>query len=516
MPPKNNNNRPKPIILCILDGWGAGPDAPDNAISKGNTPNFDRFMRECPNSLLETSGQSVGLPEGQMGNSEVGHMAIGSGRVILQDLPRIDRAIKDGSLEKNPELIGFIEKLKKTGGRCHLLGLCSDGGVHAHIDHIIALARMISANGIEVFIHAITDGRDTSPESAMQYLERLESDTQDNDLIKVATVIGRYYAMDRDKRWDRVSLAYDAIISGTGIRKSTWEGAIKDSYKLGKTDEFIVPAVIGQYNGAKDGDGVIMANFRADRAREIMESLIDPKFAGFKRGKIINFKAKLGMVGYSEKLDELMPALFKPEKIENILPEIISSAGMKQLRIAETEKYAHVTFFFSGGREREYPGEERILIPSPKVATYDLQPEMSAPEVAEKLVAAIDSGKFDFIVCNFANADMVGHSGNFAATKKAIEAVDECLGKIAAALDKIGGAMLITADHGNAEQMSDAENHSYHTQHTLNPVLCIIYGLPGKISLKNGSLPDIAPTLLEIMGLPKPKEMTGTSLIDKV
>jgi len=515
MPINKNHTRPKPIVLCILDGWGTGEDAPDNAISQANTPNFDRFLRECPNSLLETSGLSVGLPEGQMGNSEVGHMAIGSGRVILQDLPRIDRAIKDGSLEKNPELIQFTEKLKNTGGSCHLLGLCSDGGVHAHINHIIALARMVAAAGIKVFIHAITDGRDTPPESALSFLEKLESDIQGNDLIKIATVIGRYYAMDRDKRWDRVELAYNAIVSGQGQHKPTWETAIKDSYKTGKTDEFIAPAIIGQYVGAKDGDGVIMANFRADRAREIMEALTDPKFTGFQRTKTINFKARLGMVGYSEKLDKLMPALFRPEKIENILPEIISAAVLKQLRIAETEKYAHVTFFFSGGREQEFPGEERILIPSPKVATYDLQPEMSAPEVSEKLVAAIDSGKFDFIVCNFANADMVGHSGNFAATKKAIETIDKALGKIATALDKTGGTMLITADHGNAEQMHDEENHSYHTQHTLNPVPFIIYGLHRKISLKNGSLPDIAPTILEIMGLPKPKEMTGTSLIDQ-
>lgn len=443
-------------------------------------------------------------------------MAIGSGRVMLQDLPRIDRAIKDGTLQKNPELLRFIEKIKAGNGRCHLLGLCSDGGVHAHIDHITALARIIAAGGVNVLLHAFTDGRDTPPQSALAFLEKLEFDSQGNDLIKIATVSGRYYAMDRDKRWDRVMLAYNVIVAGEGVHKATAEAAIKDSYHENRNDEFIIPSVIGQYGGAKDGDGVIIANFRADRAREIMEALTLKDFSASPRKKIINFSARLGMVSYSETLDGVMPCLFTNETPKNILPEVIAEAGLKQLRIAETEKYAHVTFFFSGGREEKFPGEERVLVPSPKVATYDLKPEMSAPELTRELVAAIDSGKFDIIIANFANTDMVGHTGDLAAAKAAVETVDKSLGHIAAALDDCGGAMLITADHGNAEQMYDTENKTSHTQHTLNPVPCIIYGLDRKIRLSGGTLSDIAPTILEIMGLEAPEEMTGKSLINRL
>ncbi len=503
---------PKPVVLCILDGWGHSDDPKDNAILKAKTPNFERFLKESPHSLLGTSGLDVGLPEGQMGNSEVGHMTIGSGRVIMQELPKIDQAVKTGTLAKEKAIEKFIQKLKSTKGACHLLGLVSDGGVHAHINHIIALAKIIAGQGVPVKIHAMTDGRDTAPNSAPDFLRTLEKEIAGNKLIQIATVMGRYYVMDRDKRWERIGLAYDAIISAKGKPAGNAQEAVKNSYNDSKTDEFLIPAVIKGYEGAKDGDGILMANFRADRARQITESLLDKGFKSFAR-KEINFSAGLGMVEYSEKHNDFMDTIFRVEKLEKILPEIIADAGLKQLRIAETEKYAHVTFFFSGGREAEFKGEERILIPSPKVATYDMQPEMSAKEVTAKLLDAITGDKFDFIVVNFANTDMVGHTGIIGAAVKAVEAVDESLGKIAEAVKNKGGIMLITADHGNAELMVDPETGVAHTQHTLNPVPCVLVGLDKKTKLKNGRLSDIAPTLLEIMKLPKPKEMNGNSLI---
>ena len=508
-----NNNRPKPVVLCILDGWGHSDDPASNAIHMARIPNFQRFLKENPYSLLGTSGLDVGLPKGQMGNSEVGHMTIGSGRVVMQELPKIDIAIENNSLAENKTIRTLIDKLKQTKGDCHLLGLLSDGGVHAHIDHIIALAKIISKEGIKVNIHAITDGRDTSPTSAKDYLRKLEREISGNPLIKISTVMGRYYAMDRDKRWERVELAYNAVIEGGGKNYNFALPVVDESYMEKKNDEFIIPVTVGDYKGAKDGDAVLMANFRADRARQILEAMLDNKFSGFKRNKVVRFSYAVGMVEYSENLSKFVSTVFPSEKLTNILPEVISRTGLKQLRIAETEKYAHVTFFFSGGMEKEFDGEKRILIPSPKVATYDMQPEMSAPEVTRRLVESINSGEFDFIVVNYANTDMVGHTGDLKAAISAVEQVDRSLGEIESAVKKKGGVMMITADHGNAEQMVDPETKGPHTSHTLNPVPFILIGANSPVKLKNGKLSDIAPTILTLMHLPKPKEMNGESLI---
>lgn len=506
-----NSVKHRPVVLCILDGWGDRTDSDNNAVALAETPNWDRFVSSCPRAQLEASETFVGLPKGQMGNSEVGHMNLGAGRVVLQDLPRIDQAVESGELVRLSQLQEFISKLKQSGGVAHLTGLLSPGGVHAHQDHMAALANALHEAGVPVKIHAILDGRDTPPQSAKPYMEAFQAAAPH---ATVVTVSGRYFAMDRDKNWDRVSKAYDAMVFARGNRADSALAAIEQSYAAEKFDEFVLPTVIGDYEGMKDGDGILMANFRADRAREILSALLDPAFDGFDRGQAVDFAAALGMVEYSKDHNAFLETLFPAEELENVLGAVVAKKGLKQLRIAETEKYAHVTFFFNGGAEAVFDGEERILVPSPKVATYDLQPEMSAPEVADKLVEAIENETFDLIVVNFANTDMVGHTGVLPAAVKAVETVDTCIGRLAAALDKVGGAMLVTADHGNAEQMRDLQTGQAHTAHTLNPVPLVLVGAGAEVAnLEKGRLADVAPTLLDLMGLEQPAEMTGRSLI---
>lgn len=508
-----SEKRMRPVVLCIFDGFGAREEKDNNAVLLAKTPNLDRY-KTYPHALLDASEEEVGLPKGQMGNSEVGHMNLGAGRVIFQDLPMIDRALKAGDVPKNPILQAFIAKLKASGGRCHLMGLASPGGVHSHQDHMVALAKILSENGAPVRIHAFLDGRDTPPQSAGEQIAKLLKDISGLKDVKLATLCGRYYAMDRDKRWERIEKAYRLLTESQGKKASDPLQAIEESYKEKTGDEFLLPIILPVHDGMKDGDGVLMANFRADRARQLLLALLDPAFDGFKRGKIVKFAAALGMVEYSEKLNGFMATLFPPKKIEDTLGELVAGAGLKQLRIAETEKYPHVTFFFNGGREEVYPGEDRILIPSPKVATYDLQPEMSAPEVTDKLVAAIDSGKYDFIVVNFANGDMVGHTGNLPAAIKAVEALDTSIGRIEPAVKKQGGVVLLTSDHGNCENMHDATTNGPHTAHTLNLVPVILINAPENVrGLADGKLADVAPTLLKFLNLPQPPGMSGKSLL---
>ena len=502
----------RPVVLCVLDGWGYRTETEHNAIALAETPVWDRLTAARPYGLLATSGVAVGLPEGQMGNSEVGHMTIGAGRVILQDLPRIDAAVADGSLARNPALLSLIERLQESGGRCHLMGLVSPGGVHSHQDHIAALARVVSGADVPVTIHAFLDGRDVPPRSAIDSLPDFEDALADLPNVQIATVTGRYYAMDRDRRWERTARAYDAVVSGQGRPAASAIDAVSASYAEDIGDEFVEPAVIDGYEGMADGDGLIMANFRADRARQIMTALLDPAFDGFARTRRARFAAACGMCSYSETLDRLANTLFPPHAVTDHLGEVVSRAGLRQLRVAETEKYAHVTFFLNGGEEQELPGEERVLVPSPKVATYDLQPEMSAPAVTDRAVDAIEGDCFDLIVVNYANTDMVGHSGNLDAAMSAVAAVDRCLGRLAAAVEEAGGALLITADHGNAERMRGTDCTTPHTAHTDGPVPAVLVGAPG-LALGDGGLPDIAPTVLDLMGLPAPAAMTGRSLI---
>ena len=509
-----NTGIPKPVVLCILDGWGERSESDNNAIAIGSTPVWDRMVGSYPTGRLNASAQEVGLPEGQMGNSEVGHMNLGAGRVVLQDLPRIDQAVTDGSLAKNPALVDFIKALKKSGGACHLMGLLSPGGVHSMQRHMVALAQTVTQAGVPVVLHAFLDGRDTPPSSAQDYMETFLKEVKYFPCFKVGTVSGRYYAMDRDNRWERVVKAYDAMVSGEGERADHALTAIEQSYAAKVTDEFVLPTVIGKYEGMNDGDGLLMANFRADRAREILTTLVDPEFDGFERKKTVEWAAKLGMVEYSNDLNAHLGTLFAPVQLSNIFGQVIADKGMTQLRIAETEKYAHVTFFFNGGEEQVFPGEERILVPSPKVATYDLQPAMSAPEVTDKLVEAIGSGKFDVIIVNYANGDMVGHTGILEAALEAAATVDTCLGRLEEAVTQAGGTMLITADHGNCEQMLDETTGQPHTAHTLNPVPTVLVNPPAwAAGLKEGRLADVAPTLLHLLGVKQPKEMTGQSLI---
>jgi 2,3-bisphosphoglycerate-independent phosphoglycerate mutase len=506
----------KPVVLCILDGWGERSESDNNAIALAATPNWDRYYQTLPRSRLQASSTNVGLPEGQMGNSEVGHTNLGAGRVVMQDLPRIDAAFADGSLIKNPVLAVFIEKLLFSGGACHLMGLLSPGGVHSHTSHLVKLTKAISGSGVPVIIHAFLDGRDTPPKSALSIMHGFLADLSGIDGWKVGTVTGRYYAMDRDNRWERVSLAYEVIVDGFGNKASDAVSAINKSYETDIVDEFMLPTSIGDYAGIRDGDGLFMANFRTDRAREILAALVDPDFDAFQRTRIIQFAACTGLVRYSSALAPFLTMLFPNIELTNILGEVVAQAGLKQLRIAETEKYAHVTFFFNGGREREFEGEERILVPSPQVATYDLQPEMSAPKVTDKLVGAIMEGTFDLIIVNLANGDMVGHTGVLEAAKKAAETLDNCLGRLEDAVIRAGGVLFITADHGNCEQMWDdsADPAQPHTAHTTNPVpLLMVNGPDWAKGLKEGNLADIAPTLLRILQLKRPKEMTGCSLI---
>lgn len=506
---------PKPVVLCVLDGWGHRDDETENAITPANTPNFQRLWKSNPHTFIDTSGIDVGLPQGQMGNSEVGHMNLGAGRIVNQDIRRIDAAIEDGSLATNTALTGYIDTLKNSGGTCHLLGLLSPGGVHSHQDHLAKLAEIIANSGIPVSIHMFLDGRDTPPESAAGFVSEFAKQIDTIPGVSLSTLCGRFFAMDRDQRWDRVEKAYNLIVSGNGDATDDAVAAIRASYDAGVTDEFVEPMALNGYAGVQDGDGVLMGNFRSDRAREILQALLDPAFEGFARTRVASFSAALGVTEYSTAHNAFMETMFPPASLENILAGLVADSGKKQLRIAETEKYAHVTFFFNGGEETPFAGEDRILIPSPKVATYDLQPEMSAHEVTDRLVEAIGADTYDFVLVNYANPDMVGHTGILEAAEIAIRTVDDCIGRLATAVETAGGSLLITADHGNAETMRDAETGAPHTAHTLNMVPAVLVNAPAEVqALRNGRLADIAPTLLQLMKIDQPAEMTGVSLIE--
>lgn len=504
----------KLTMLMILDGFGENTNEKGNAVKIANTPNIDRLMKIYPTTDIHTSGLAVGLPEGQMGNSEVGHTNIGAGRVVYQELTRITKSIEDGDFFSVPEFSDAIENCKKNHSDLHVMGLLSDGGVHSHIRHLYALLEVAKRKGIEnVYVHCFLDGRDTPPASAEGYIAELEKKMKEKEIGKIATIMGRFYAMDRDKRWERVKKTYDVLVLGEGVKSPTAISAIEASYQKEVFDEFVEPTLI--CNGEepiatiKDKDSVVFFNFRPDRAREITRALVDEKFDGFPTKKL-----ELYFVCMTQ-YDETMPTVhvaFKPTSLKNTFGEYISRNGYTQLRIAETEKYAHVTFFFNGGEEKQYVGEERILIPSPKVETYDLKPEMSAYEVTDNVLRAITSEKYDCIILNFANPDMVGHTGNLEAAAKAIETIDECVGKVVSLVEEKQGVLLITADHGNAEQMIDYKTGEPHTAHTTNPVPLILVGMQDVI-LKEGKLADLAPTMLDIMGLEKPQEMTGESIL---
>jgi 2,3-bisphosphoglycerate-independent phosphoglycerate mutase len=501
---------PRPVVLCILDGWGLSDRTEDNAPHLAETPTFDRIMATCPHSTLITHGPDVGLPRGQMGNSEVGHTNIGAGRVVAMDLGQIDLAIEDGSFAKNAALNAFVDRLKATGGTAHVMGLLSDGGVHGHITHIKAAIDAIAGAGVPVAFHAVTDGRDVAPKSAYGYLSDLEEALPEG--ARIATLSGRYYAMDRDNRWDRVAEAYGAMVRGEGQKAATAHAAVTRGYENGETDEFITPTVIGGYAGAQDGDGFFCLNFRADRAREILRAVGEPGFDAFDTGARPDWAGLLGMVDYSEDHNGYMTTCYPKQEIVNTLGQWVAKQGKTQFRLAETEKYPHVTFFLDGGVEMEKAGEDRYMPLSPKVATYDLQPEMSSEEVTDRFVAAIEMG-YDLIVTNYANPDMVGHTGDLKAAMAACAAVDRGLARVVAALEKVGGAMILTADHGNCEMMVDPETGGPHTAHTTNLVPVALIGGPAGATLRPGRLADLAPTLLELMNLPKPDEMTGESLI---
>ena len=501
-----------PVVLSILDGWGIGPENNTNAIWQANTPNWDQWLAAYPTSYLSASGADVGLPVGQMGNSEVGHLTLGSGTVLLQDLPRINQAIEDGSFSTNPTLLSFIEKLKASRGSCHLMGLISDGGVHSHIAHIEAYLTVLRSHNIPTILHIWLDGRDTPPQSATDFLLHLLSLLQDHPLVSIGTISGRYYAMDRDKRWPRIKKSYDAIVDGQAPTFMDALSFVQDCYKQEIYDEFIPPHIKEGYQGIAPQDGIAIANFRPDRVRQIIEAMVCTNFSHFPRPKGPLANPILGMRSYGTRGAENIPCLFPPIVPAHTLGTLIAKAGLTQLRLAETEKYAHVTYFFNGGQEAEAPGESRILIPSPQVDTYDQQPEMSAHEVTDALLAALQKKSYDFIVVNFANPDMVGHTGNLPATITAIETIDHCLGQIKDAVDKVGGTLLITADHGNAEVMAAADSGSLHTAHTLSKVPFML--LRHALRLKDhGTLADVAPTILDMLGLSIPAEMTGTSLI---
>ena len=507
----------KLTMLMILDGFGENPKKEGNAVKLAKTPNIDRLMKEYPNTKIAASGLAVGLPEGQMGNSEVGHTNIGAGRIVYQELTRITKSIENGDFFSNEELVKAMENCKKNNSKLHILGLVSDGGVHSHIRHLFGLLEMAKRRDIEeVYVHCFLDGRDTPPASAESYIQELEEKMRKKGVGKIATVAGRFYGMDRDKRWNRIQKAYNAIVFGEGNKSSQVINAIESSYQKEVFDEFVEPTVIT--NGEKpvatieDGDSVIFFNFRPDRAREITRAIVDKEFKEFETKKMNTY-----FVCFTN-YDETMPNVhiaFKKEMIKNTLGEIVSKNGGKQLRIAETEKYAHVTFFFNGGEEKQYEREDRILVPSPKVETYDMKPEMSAYEVTQKVVEAINSEKYNCIILNYANPDMVGHTGSLSAAIKAVEAVDECVGKVITAIESQKANLIITADHGNAEQMIDYKTGEPHTAHTTNLVPLILISERENVKLREGKLADIAPTLLELMGLEKPKEMTGESLIEK-
>ena len=504
--------RPRPVVLCVLDGWGHRDDARGNAIALAATPAYDGMLACCPHSLLGASGAAVGLEDGQMGNSEVGHMSLGAGRVVVQDLPRIDAAIADGTLGEAAALDALVSKLRRSGGTCHLMGLLSPGGVHAHQRHIAALAQLLAERGIDVVVHGFLDGRDTPPKSAVAHLSAFAAAAP---AATIATLSGRYFAMDRDQRWPRVARAYAAIAAAEGARTDNWRAALTAAYAECQSDEFVVPTVVGAYDGIQDGDGVLMANFRADRVRQLLSALVDPDFQGFSRPAPPKLAAACGMVSYSERLDTRLSRVLEPVVVDASLGTLISAAGLRQLRLAETEKYAHVTFFFSGGAEVALPGEDRVLVPSPSVATYDLAPEMAAPEVTARLEAAVESRAYDFILVNFANPDMVGHSGNLRPAVAAVETVDACLGRIERAVTAAGGALVVTSDHGNVECMLEPGTDEPMTAHSTAPVpLIVAPATLGISALDDGGLADVAPSLLALLGLPQPAAMTGRSLID--
>lgn len=500
-----------PVALIIMDGYGNGKTCdPNNAIQIAKTPVIDSLRQNFPSTHIQASGEFVGLPDGQMGNSEVGHTNIGAGRIIYQALTRITKAIKDGDFFKNEALVSVASEAKANGGALHLMGLVSPGGVHSHSEHLYGLLQFAKNQGFkDVYVHAFLDGRDVDPSSAAEYVAELESKIAEIGCGKIASLSGRYYAMDRDNRWDRVQKAYEAIALGKGVATDDAVAGVKASYANEVTDEFVVPAVVGDYKGMKDGDGVVFFNFRPDRARELTHAFTDVEFSGFDRKALkLSFAT---MTQYEEGLN--VKVAYPPESITNTLGEVISKNGMTQLRIAETEKYAHVTFFFNGGVEEPYKGEDRILVPSPKVATYDLQPEMSAIEVTDKVVEAIKSGKYDFIILNYANGDMVGHTGVIEAAVKAVETVDTCVGRFVEAIREVGGEICITADHGNADQMVDPETGAPFTAHTTNPVPFIVVSDRVGWIASDGALCDIAPTLLTLAGMEIPAEMTGTPMV---
>ena len=509
--------RRKPMMLMILDGFGINEIEKANAVKLANTPNIDKLMKTWATTEIHTSGLDVGLPDGQMGNSEVGHTNIGAGRIVYQDLTRITKSIEDGDFFSIKEITEAIENCKKHHSKLHIMGLLSDGGVHSHIRHLIALLETAKRKDFDdVYVHCFLDGRDTPPASGESYITKLEEKMKEKEVGKIASISGRFYSMDRDKRWDRVEKAYNALVKGEGEKATSVISAIESSYQQEVFDEFVLPTVICNSNNEplatiQDNDSVIFFNYRPDRAREITRSLVDPEFDGFEAKPL-----KLYYVCFTQ-YDETIPNVhiaFKPERLKNTFGEYVSNQGLTQLRIAETEKYAHVTFFFNGGEEKQYPGEDRILVPSPKVQTYDMQPEMSAVEVTDKVVEAIESDKYDCIILNYANPDMVGHTGNLEAAIKAIETIDECVARVVSAIEEKNGIIIMTADHGNAEQMIDYKTGEPHTAHTTNVVPLVLIGVEG-VQLKSGKLADLAPTMLDLMELPKPDEMSGETLIIK-
>ncbi|MCG7868828.1 MAG: phosphoglycerate mutase (2,3-diphosphoglycerate-independent) [gamma proteobacterium symbiont of Stewartia floridana] len=512
------SDRPKPVVLTILDGWGYSEDTEVNAITEARTPVWDRLWREHPHTLITTTGAAVGLPGGQMGNSEVGHLNLGAGRVVYQEFTRVSRSIRTGSFFTNQTLTAAVDKAAESGKTVHLLGLLSPGGVHSHEEHIHAMAKLAVDRGAkQVYFHAFLDGRDTPPKSAEASLVALNEVFESLGVGRIASLIGRYYAMDRDNRWERVEQAYNLLVDGKAeYQVEDAISGLHDAYQRGETDEFVASTSVTPAGASparvEDGDVMLFLNYRADRARQLTKSFVEADFDAFKRERVPALAEFVSLTRYHKQFD--IPVAFPPEKLRNVFGEYIAKQGLLQLRLAETEKYAHVTFFFNGGREKPFEGEDRILVPSPQVATYDLKPEMSAEEVTDHLVEAIESGKYDAIICNFANSDMVGHTGKFEAAKLAIETLDHCLGRVLKALHRVDGEMLVTADHGNAEQMEDHINHQPHTAHTTNPVPLIYIGRHNAQLLEGGALCDISPTLLKIMGLSQPDEMKGRSLIE--
>ncbi|HEU0282622.1 MAG TPA: 2,3-bisphosphoglycerate-independent phosphoglycerate mutase [Gallionella sp.] len=501
-----------PVLLLILDGFGYREDADHNAIALAHKPNFDRLWRDYPHTLINASELSVGLPLEQMGNSEVGHLNIGAGRIVYQELTRVDLAIQDNSFYSNPAFTQAIAQAKQNDSALHILGLLSPGGVHSHENHVHAMLELAARSGLKkIYVHAFLDGRDTPPRSAANSLQRLQDKCATLGVGRIASIVGRFFAMDRDNRWDRVQQAYDLFTQGkAAFHAASAAAGLQQAYARDENDEFVKATTIGDAVAMQDGDVAVFMNFRADRAREITRALTESTFNGFARERFPRLASFVTLSSYGE--DFHLPTAFAPGSITNSFGEYISNLGLKQLRIAETEKYAHVTYFFNGGKEHPYPGEQRIMVPSPKVETYDLKPEMSAFEVTDKLEQAIRSGQYQAIICNYANGDMVGHSGNLEAAIKAIEALDVCIGRVVSAMQQCGGEVIITADHGNAEQMIDRITHQAHTAHTLNLVPFLYIGRKARIA-DTGALQDIAPTLLSMMGLPQPQEMTGKPLI---